>query len=377
MKLKRIDFAKHSLPDIQKEFQTLKSFYQELQGLMHTSKQHMENGLYDIDVVSIKHLEEFKRANPDLFHKINIVAKSTASSTAESFRNYIKTHNEPGVIREYLRIRTPELKVLDNKRAKGFRWGGAGIGALLFFMIMNTFLPVTLEFELGFISIGLLIFILGFAPIHYSLRFYSLALLLAYILSLINLSFLQGFHILPTSLHFERLREIYLLLIMSMVGGSAGLFMGIELNFLPSQTITLPNYLRVIDRSKIFLTVSFLLFGAIWTFAFKEEMNISEFVLTKIQDHIEEKTVVVAVITKEKVKPVAPKVLGKITVTASSANLCLKPVVTDSTKFELVVRGTVLNFYEFKTVEGDEWYLVVDPKSKKTVWIHGTTVKKL
>ena len=173
-------------------------------------------------------------------------------------------------------------------------------------------MPVSLPIEIGIILLSLIFLILGFRRVNEYLQFYSQCLLIVYVIGFVLLTNLQGFGKLPETFQFLQLRELHLLVLSGLLGGLAGIFLGGILNFIPSdKTFNMPSFMKWIERRTRFLTISILLFGSIWTMAFKDNMNIYHFAEAKVSQLLQDKQSYSA--TNE--------VLGEIQVTSQHVNV--------------------------------------------------------
>ena len=369
--LRKINLQKESLPEIQKEFSKLEQLHNSFEKLLRESKSKINSNQYELDLVSTDELNSLRKSKPSLFQKINLVAKGGSSSVEQAFRNYLKTHKEPEVAQEYERIRSPRLRSKDQVRGDLFRYGGAVIGAVLFIFILTQLMPVSLPIEIGFILLSLIFLILGFRRVNEYFRTYSQCLLIVYSTGFVLLTLLQGFGKLPETFQFLQLRELQLKVLSGLLGGLSGIFLGGILNFIPfDKTFNMPGFMEWMERRTRFFTISILLFGSIWTIAFKDNMNIYHFAEAKISQHLHEKQTGSAAETPG-------EILGEIQVQSQQVFVRTEPDLSNKENIvDVVTAGMVFDYYEVRKVGDTDWFRIIEPKSQQMVWISGSTVAK-
>ena len=373
IRIQNINIERATISEIQVEHQKLMSLVKDFQSLLDASTARLRNNNYHIDIIPKSALKELKTSDADLYTKIQIKMKSNTDSTAEAFRNYIKTSARPLIIQEYIKNRTPELAALDQKRAQAFMWGGAVIGAIICMLLLHFFLPVPFGVEAGIMGISLILFGLGLFNVHWSLRLYTVGLLTAYMLFFVGASFAQEFGFLSETFDSQALRALHLYVLLGFVGALAGMHVGIRVNFIPAdQTFHLPSFLAYLERRLLFLTVAFGIFGFIWTNAFFDGMTVYQSIAATVENHINEKTGIHAFNSDSAGEP-----LGQLTVTSQYANVRTEPTVVDETIFGQVTQGTVLTYYDYQDVNGRIWYHVLEEESSTLVWISELTVQKM
>ncbi|SOC15798.1 hypothetical protein SAMN05880501_108144 [Ureibacillus xyleni] len=370
--IKGINIERSTISEIQAEHLSLMNAHNDIQDLLQESMVKLSQNNYHIDVILKSKLKELKNSNIDLYTKVKIIMNANTNSAAEAFRKYIQTNARQEIIREYLKICTPDLNAKDNKRAQMFTWGGAIIGAVVFMIALLFLLPVSTNIEYGIIGASLILFILGLFNTHWSLRFYTVALLAAYMLFFIGASFLQDFGRLPETFDSIALRTLHLYGLLAFFGALVGMHVGNKLNFIPSNySFRFPKFFKYLEKRLTFLTIAFSLFGFIWTHAFFDKVTVFQSIAAAVETFNDEKTISTTAEKESK-----DKFIGKVTVTSQYANVRTKPTVVDETIFGQVTKGTVLKFYAQKEVSGSIWYHILHEESGKKLWISEIAVQK-
>lgn len=110
--LQTIDFENASTSELKQLYNRMKKLTNEFLRLVQSSHQLIDQGRYDVDIVSIDKLE---RSSKRLKRIIRVLDRSDVKEPAYAFREYLKSNNDSIIQEEYVRIRPEDLQRSDEQ----------------------------------------------------------------------------------------------------------------------------------------------------------------------------------------------------------------------------------------------------------------------